>query len=165
MGKVKEITEGGNAVNSEFHCGTVALAGRANVGKSTLLNRLVGARVAIETAKPQATRSRVLGIRTLPSAQILWVDLPGIHRARSAMNRRMVDTARRSIEEADVVLAVIDAGAGLVRDDAEVTRLAAAQGAHWLFALNKIDLLGKGALVRRLAEIHDRFPDRDVVPV
>src|SRR5262249_2889904 len=97
--------------------GIVAIVGRPNVGKSTLLNALVGAQVAIVTPKPQTTRTRVVGIRTLPGAQAVFVDTPGIHDARSTLNRRMVETARRVLEEADAALLVLDASAGVVAGD------------------------------------------------
>src|SRR5690242_3401538 len=97
------ITDAPRPVN-ENRCGSVALAGRSNVGKSTLLNRLLGTKVAITSRKPQTTRSRIVGIRTLEGAQMIWLDTPGIHRARSLLNRRMLDAAERSILEADVVV-------------------------------------------------------------
>src|SRR5437763_50078 len=84
--------------------GFAAIVGRPNVGKSTLLNALVGTKVAIVTPKPQTTRNRIAGIRTLPEAQIAFLDTPGMHEARSLLNRRMVDVARQTLGEADVVL-------------------------------------------------------------
>jgi GTPase len=165
MGKDRRITEPQGPVNSDFRCGYVALAGRSNVGKSTLLNRILEAKVAIVTSKPQATRCRVLGIRTLPGAQMIWVDLPGIHRARSLLNQRMVDTARRSIAEADVTAVVIDASAGLLAGDVEVAELVAGGRFPWLLVVNKIDLVRRGDLLLLTAKVHERFPDVDVVPL
>jgi GTP-binding protein Era len=146
-------------------CGTVALAGRSNVGKSTLLNRLLGAKVAITSRRPQTTRSRVLGIRTLPGAQMIWVDTPGIHRARSLLNRRMVDAAERAIAEADVVVVVIDAAEGLIPQDREIIDRVAESRQPWLAALNKIDLLADKALIPLLDGIGRVLPDVDLVPV
>jgi GTP-binding protein Era len=165
MEKAREIPEGPGAGKEDFRCGTVALAGRTNVGKSTLLNRLVGTKIAIETDKPQATRWRVVGIRNLPGAQIVWVDLPGIHEARSLLNRRMVETARRSISDADVVAVVVDAGDPLSPEDWQIADGVSRQGHPWLFCLNKIDRIPKEVLLERVAEIAARYPDRDVVPV
>ena len=79
---------------SELHCGTVAIVGRPNVGKSTLLNQLVGRKVSIATAKPQTTRNRIIGVTTKPGEhQIIWVDTPGVHRAANLLNKRMVTAA------------------------------------------------------------------------
>jgi len=148
-----------------FRCGTVALAGRSNVGKSTLLNRLLGAKVAITSDKPQTTRSRILGIRTLADAQMVWVDTPGIHRARSMMNRRMVDAAERSILESDMVVAVIDAKEGFIPADREAIERAAVGSRPWLIAVNKLDLVGKSALIPLLDGLGRAYPDVDLVPV
>ncbi len=150
---------------SERRCGTVALAGRSNVGKSTLLNRLLGTKVAITSERPQTTRSRILGIRTLPGAQMIWVDTPGIHRARSLLNRRMVNTAARSIAEADAVVVVIDAGQGLLPQDREAIGCVFESRRPWLAAINKIDLVADAALIPLLDCIGKEFPGVDLVPV
>src|SRR5919204_1385595 len=97
--------------------GYAAIVGRPNVGKSTLLNALVGAKLAIVTPKPQTTRNRILGIRTLADGQVIFLDTPGIHQARSLLNRRMVDVARHVLGEADVVVLVLDATAGVTPPD------------------------------------------------
>ena len=150
---------------SQRRCGTVALAGRSNVGKSTLLNRLLGTKVAITSERPQTTRSRILGIRTLPGAQMIWVDTPGIHRARSLLNRRMVNTAARSIAEADAVVLVIDAGQGLLPQDREAIGCVFESRRPWLAAINKIDLVADAALIPLLDHIGKEFPGVDLVPV
>jgi GTPase len=150
---------------SERHCGTVALAGRSNVGKSTLLNRLLGTKVAITSRRPQTTRSRILGIRTLPGAQMIWIDTPGIHRARSLLNRRMVNAATRSIAEADAVVLVIDAGQGLLPQDRDAIDCILESRGPWLAAVNKIDLVADAALIPLLDCIGKEFPDLDLVPV
>src|SRR5207253_1301684 len=88
--------------------GFVALIGRPNAGKSTLLNRLVGSKLAIVSDKPQTTRTRILGVRNYPEAQVVYLDTPGIHRPLHRMNVRMVDTAVDTIREVDVISVVVD---------------------------------------------------------
>ena len=88
--------------------GFVSLVGRPNAGKSTLLNRLVGTKLAIVSDKPQTTRNRILGVRTYPEGQIVYVDTPGIHRPTHRMNVRMLDTARDAMRDVDVVGVVLD---------------------------------------------------------
>src|SRR2546428_3179439 len=91
-----------------FQSGYIAIVGRPNVGKSTLLNQLLGEKVAIVTPKPQTTRNRVTGIRTTPDSQMVFIDTPGIHQPRSLMNRRMVDITLQTLQEVDVVLWLLD---------------------------------------------------------
>ncbi|MGH7821694.1 MAG: GTPase Era, partial [Candidatus Binatia bacterium] len=151
-----------------MRCGTATLAGRPNVGKSTLLNAILGVKIAIVSDKPQTTRSRILGVRTRPGAQTLWVDTPGIHQARGRFNRRMVDTAERSIHEADVVVAVVDvesARNGLAAADRALLAKVAASRRPWLVALNKIDRRSKSALLPLLDAVGREFPAIDLVPV
>ncbi len=88
--------------------GFVSLIGRPNAGKSTLLNRLVGTKIAIVSDKPQTTRTRILGVRNYPDAQVVYLDTPGIHRPIHRMNVRMVDAALETIPEVDVVAAMVD---------------------------------------------------------
>lgn len=129
------------------------------------MNRLVGTKVAIESPLPQATRFRILGIQTMEEAQLVWVDLPGIHRARSLLNRRMVDAARRAVGETDAIVALLEAAGGLRPDDEEVLALARQSGRPWLIAVNKIDRVARPELLALTARVHARDPDRDVVPV
>ena len=89
---------------SSFRSGFVSLVGRPNAGKSTLLNALVGQKVAIVADKPQTTRTSIQGVLTLPEAQIVFLDTPGIHKADSPLNKRMMDTVRAALEERDLLL-------------------------------------------------------------
>ena len=93
----------------DFRSGFVAIVGRPNVGKSTLLNRILGQKIAITSDKPQTTRNRILGIHNLPDAQILFLDTPGIHRAKDRLNRFMVDQALAACNEVDAVLFLVEA--------------------------------------------------------
>ena len=150
---------------SAHRCGQVAIVGRPNVGKSTLLNALVGTKVSITTPKPQTTRNRIAGIRTLPGAQLIFLDTPGLHAARSPLNRRLVQTARETLADADAVLVVVDATAGLLPGDASLLDEVTARPAGVLLVLNKIDRIAKPKLLPLLASIGERWPDLAVVPV
>lgn len=145
--------------------GFVAIVGRANVGKSTLLNQVLGTRLAIVSRKPQTTRHRIVGIKSLPTAQLVFVDTPGLHRPVSLLAERMVEVARKSLAEADVALWLIDAGAGLTPADRELGAELAGERRPLVVGLNKSDLTSKRALLGLAAEVADLLPGRDVVPV
>jgi GTP-binding protein Era len=139
----------------------VAVIGAPNAGKSTLVNALVGQKVAIVSGKPQTTRARLMGIAIEGSAQILLVDTPGIFEPRRRLDRAMVAAAWTGAEDADLILFVIDAAAGV---NAEVERIIGALGdrKHPLFlVLNKVDLVNKGALLGLATELAARLdPDK-----
>ena len=103
------------------HSGFAALVGRPNVGKSTLLNRLVGEKIAIVSPKPQTTRTRITGVVTRPEGQVAFVDTPGIHNAKGALNRAMVETALGALEDVDLVLLLVEPALGPDGKTAEVT--------------------------------------------
>jgi GTPase len=144
--------------------GTVVIVGRPNVGKSTLLNALVGTKVAIVTPKPQTTRTRVVGIRNAPEGQVVFVDTPGIHAARSLLNRRMVETARRALEETEAAVLVVDATAGVSAGDQELARELAATTLPSVVVLNKMDRVARPQLLPLMAELGRLLPDREIVP-
>jgi GTP-binding protein Era len=156
-----------NAVETaaEHRTGFVALGGRTNVGKSTLLNRLVGRKVAIVTPRPQTTRARILGIRNDPDAQMILIDTPGIHEPRRPLNQRMVDTARRSLAEGEVVLAVIEAGARLHPADRDFLKDASKLTAPAIIVINKIDRLAREQLLPLIDECRHELPGAEIVPV
>jgi GTPase len=145
--------------------GFVAIIGRPNVGKSTLLNQLLGQKVAIVTPKPQTTRSRIIGIKTRSDAQIVFVDTPGLHQPRSLLNRRMVESAERAVEEADLLLWVIDATAGVTPEDRRIAARLLARPRPMCVVLNKIDRLHRDQLIPILAQLDGLVPGTDVVPV
>src|SRR5579871_3218135 len=125
----------------EYRAGYVVLCGRSNVGKSTLLNRIVGEKVAIVTPRPQTTRRRILGIRTDPDAQLILIDTPGLHDAERLLNRRMVQRARASMAEADVVAVLVQAAQRLSEEDRALLAEVRALGRPAAVIINKIDLL------------------------
>src|ERR1700759_2234374 len=104
-------------MNKNFKSGFVSLVGRPNSGKSTLLNSLVGQKVAIVADKPQTTRTSVQGVVTTPEGQIVFIDTPGIHRADSPLNKRLMDTVRASLEERDLLLFLVDAARAFGEED------------------------------------------------
>jgi GTPase len=149
-----------------FRCGFVAVVGRPNVGKSTLVNALVGRKVSIVTSRPQTTRQRVVGVRTGPAAQLLFVDTPGIHRReRSALNRMMNRSATASLADADVVVLVVEAGRWTEEDEDALVRARAA-GRPVFLVLNKIDRVRpRERLLPILGEAARRAEFAAVVPV
>ncbi|PWH16116.1 MAG: GTPase Era [Ardenticatenia bacterium] len=130
----------------DFRSGFVAVVGRPNVGKSTLMNVWLGQKVAIVSPKPQTTRHRLLGIYTDDRAQVIFMDTPGIHQPRHLLGKAMVETATRTLKDADVVLCVVDASESPTSEDTLVTETIRqhARGQPVILALNKIDLLPTG---------------------
>ena len=127
--------------------GYASLVGRPNSGKSTLLNTIVGAKVAIVSDKPQTTRTRILAVKNYPDGQIVFVDTPGIHRPLHRLNVRMVDAAVETLREVDVVLVLFDASSKPGRGDEYVSGLLADIKAPVILVLNKIDLVSKSRLL------------------
>jgi GTP-binding protein Era len=156
---------------STHRSGFVAIIGRPNVGKSTLLNRFVGERLAIVSPKPQTTRNRILGVVTRPEVQLAFLDTPGIHQAKGELNRFMVDVALQAIDEVDVVLMLVEAvtgGQGQV-EIGEGNRfiLERLKGAKKpvVLGLNKIDAIEKPKLLPLIDAYQKAFPFAEIVPV
>ena len=149
-----------------FRTGTVAVLGRPNVGKSTLVNALVGTKVSIVSPRPQTTRHRLLGIATFPGGQLQLVDTPGIHGAQKrAMNRMMNRAARGAVEGVDAALLVVEAGRW-TDDDSLAYRALADSGVPCVLAINKVDLVAdKGKLLPFIAEIAEGRTFAAVHPV
>lgn len=146
--------------------GYCAIVGRPNVGKSTLLNRLLGQKLAITSRKPQTTRHSILGVKTLPQGQIVYVDTPGIHqRADHAMNRYLNRTARSALADVDLVLFLVEALQWTAEDEAVLETLKRAS-VPVLLVLNKVDKVqDKQQLLPFMAELSGRFDFTDVFPV
>lgn len=146
--------------------GMVAVIGRPNVGKSTLINALVGERVSITSRKPQTTRDRVLGVRTDADAQYIFVDTPGFQRRhRNALNKRMNEAVKGALADVDAIVLVIDA-AGWNAADEPVLQLLPAESGHVVLVLNKTDLVtDRARLLPLMAASMQRYPFHAIVPV
>jgi GTPase len=141
------------AASAATRCGYVALVGAPNAGKSTLLNRLVGRKLAIVTPKPQTTRSRLFGIAIEGRAQIVYVDTPGIFAPRRRLDRAMVACAWSGAEDADRIVLVVDATRGVDRDTRTILDRLAERGGKSILALNKIDLVRRDGLLGLAADL------------
>ncbi|MCL6442952.1 MAG: GTPase Era [Alicyclobacillus sp.] len=152
-------------VTSKFRSGFAALIGRPNVGKSTLLNALVGQKIAIMSNRPQTTRNRIRGVLTTDSAQVIFIDTPGIHKPRHRLGEYMIEAAEMTLREVDVVLFVCDATApGHPEDDLVFERLTNVQTPVFL-VINKVDAVEKARILEMIAMYKDRFPFREIIPV
>jgi GTP-binding protein Era len=127
--------------SSNFRSGVVPIIGRPNVGKSTLLNRLVGEKIAIVSHKPQTTWHRILGVKTLPSAQILFFDTPGIHDASSKLNRSMLTVAKGALNDADVIIHMVEAPSPFSEEEKLIWELLHGLSTPVILVINKTDLL------------------------
>lgn len=150
--------------DNKFRSGFVAIIGRPNVGKSTLLNSIVGQKIAITSPKPQTTRNRILGIQNLANAQILFVDTPGIHEARSPLNRYMVDQARAACLDVDVVLWLVEADRPVDRDPM-IPKLLEKSKRPVLLVINKIDKVAKEQLLPIIDAYRQICPFASILPI
>lgn len=149
---------------NKFRSGFVAIIGRPNVGKSTLLNRIVGQKIAITSPKPQTTRNRILGIQNLDHAQVIYVDTPGIHEARSPLNRYMVDQARSACLDVDVVLWLVEADRP-VDTDPMIPRLLERGDRPVVLVINKIDVIPRERLLPMIDSYRQICPFASIIPV
>ncbi|HXX14967.1 MAG TPA: GTPase Era [Candidatus Eremiobacteraceae bacterium] len=145
--------------------GYVAIIGRPNAGKSTLLNRLVGQKVAIVTSKPQTTRNRIQGIVTRPEGQIVFVDTPGLHEANTVLNRQMMKEVAAALEGIDVLLMIVDASRTLPHEDSLLLEKGQRFAGKTILALNKIDMVPKAKLLPIMNAFAKAFPFAALVPI
>ncbi len=146
-------------------CGTVAVVGRANAGKSTLVNALVGEKVSIVSPKPQTTRDRIYGVLTTDEYQIVFEDTPGVYKAAGLLNSRMQKTVERTARDTDLILFVLDGHDGLKDDDINLLAKYAKIGAPLIVALTKTDIMQKEALPEELVAVSAVEGVSEVVPV
>ena len=156
-----------------FHSGFVCILGRPNAGKSTLLNALVGERLAIVSPKPQTTRNRILGIvqvrkqKKKAGGQIVLIDTPGVHKPDSSLGRKMMSEVREALEGCDLLLLIVDVTRKIGRDDQLVLEMAKKSGTPVFLLLNKIDLFRsqKDKLLPIIAEYHKLHPFKQIIPL
>ncbi len=145
--------------------GFVAIVGMPNAGKSTLLNRLVGQKIAIVTAKPQTTRNRIQGILTRPEGQIVFIDTPGLHEAKSALGRQMMQEVAAALEGIDILLLMVDASSAYLQADELLLELAKRFRGKTILALNKVDRVPKPKLLPLIDTFQKAFPFSAIVPI
>lgn len=155
-----------------FHSGFVCILGRPNAGKSTLLNALVGERLAIISPKPQTTRNRILGIVHIPQqgkrggAQVILIDTPGVHKPDSSLGRKMMVEVREALEGCDLILLIVDVAKRLGAEDEFALKMAQQTGTPVALLLNKVDLLrDKKALLPIIENYRKRHDFKEVIPL
>ena len=154
------------SISKEHKSGFVSILGRPNAGKSTLLNTLVGQKVAIVADKPQTTRTAIQGVYTAPEAQIVFLDTPGIHKSDSPINKRMMAAVREALDERDAFLFLVDASEPFTEEDTHALSLLRVGGPPVVLAMNKIDLLpNREALLPLLTEYQKHYDFASYLPV
>jgi GTP-binding protein Era len=154
-----------NVPHPAFRTGYVALIGRPNTGKSTLLNRLMGRKVAIVSDKPQTTRISILGIKTTPKGQIIFIDNPGIHKPLHTLNKRMMSFVYSSLETADIVCLLVDATLKYGHGDEFVLEILKRVSTPVFLLLNKVDVMKKEKLLLLIDKYKDLLPFREIIPI
>jgi GTP-binding protein Era len=149
----------------KFVSGFIAIIGRPNVGKSTLLNRILGQKVAITSNKPQTTRNRILGIHNFPAGQALFVDTPGIHKAKGKLNRFMVDQAIGACSDVDLILFLVEADDSPGGGDEYILKLLDRSSVPVFLIINKIDLVKPPKLLKLIQQYSERFKFAEVIPL
>ncbi|HJW72132.1 MAG TPA: GTPase Era [Geothrix sp.] len=144
---------------------TLAIIGLPNAGKSTLLNALLGQKLAATSQVPQTTRTRVLGVVNREEVQLAFLDTPGIHLPKHALNERMMSHVGQALEEADLILWVVDADAYLGTGERALAKRLQKLGRPIYLLLNKVDLLSKGRLLEKIATYKDLLPFKEIVPI
>lgn len=160
------MTTHGNSDAQTPRCGFVAVMGRTNVGKTTLVNGIVGEKVGIVTPKPQTTRNVIRGICTKDRGQIIFLDTPGLHKPRTKMNQQMVRLAMQSLEGVDAALWVVDAAHPWEQEEFQLRDRLVSRGIPVVIALNKVDLLkGKEALLPIMRQLSEQLPGAEIYPM
>lgn len=150
---------------NDFHSGYVSIVGRPNVGKSTLLNSILGEKIAVVTSKPQTTRNRIIGVKNLPQAQIIFIDTPGIHRPKHRLGETMVRTAMEALNQVDIILFMVEPCQPTTGDKAIIDLLKKVKSPVFLL-MNKIDTIKKKEKLLLLIEDFKRIYNfNEIVPI
>jgi GTP-binding protein Era len=165
MNRADQTSLSAESQSHKHRAGFLTLAGRTNVGKSTLLNRIVGQKIAIVSPKPQTTRRRIVGIRSDSDAQIILIDTPGFHESNRPLNRRMIDAAWRCVAEGEVITVVVEAHNRLAPGDREVLERIARVQRPVVVAINKIDRGGRQRTLPLAEDAHQVLPAAEIVPI
>jgi len=150
--------------DKDFRSGYVSIIGRPNVGKSTLLNSLLGEKIAIVSPKPQTTRNRIVGIKTTPDAQIIFMDTPGFHRPQHKLSEAMVRAARESLDEVDLILFMVEPHMPAQAEKMIIDSLRNIRIPVFLL-INKIDTVKKGELLPAMEQFKDLHPFAEIIPM
>ena len=151
--------------NNPFRSGFISIVGAPNVGKSTLLNHILGQKIAITSDKPQTTRHRILGVAHLPGAQLIILDTPGIHQAKGALNTRIVDIALKALGDVDMVLLMTDGVSQDERSNQIILKALKKKNVPVFLAINKVDLVKKEKLLPLIDQWREAYPFKAIVPV
>jgi GTP-binding protein Era len=147
-----------------FKSGYVAIIGKPNVGKSTVLNYLVGEKIAIVTEKPGTTRDKIMGVLSRDDAQIIFVDTPGIHKPRNLLGKHMTRLARWSLQEVNLIVLIIDAASGITRDDRIIFDLLKDVKEPAILLINKVDLVKKFLVLPLIDEASKIYKFKEIIP-
>ena len=148
-----------------FKSGFVGIIGKPNVGKSTLLNYIIGEKVAITTYKPQTTRNRIMGIKNTDRGQIIFLDTPGIHKAKTPLNKYMVKEAVSTFADVDILLFIVEANAPFGEDDSSIIKSLQNIQVPVILLINKIDILQREKLLPLIDELRHLYPFKEIIPL
>src|SRR5207302_4220058 len=165
MGTKKAEAKNEAEAKKGFKAGFVAIIGRPNAGKSTLVNRLVGQKVAIVTSRPQTTRNRIQGIVNRPNAQVVLIDTPGLHRHDSALGRQMMGEVNAALDGVDVLTLILDVSENIGKGDQHaIDRVARCEGPRFLL-LNKVDRVTKDTLLPIIESLGKMADFAEIIPI
>lgn len=150
---------------NNFKSGFVAIIGGPNVGKSTLLNKMLGQKISITSKKPQTTRNRILGIANKPSAQFVFLDTPGVHQSKKPLNLRIVEVALSTLGDSDLVLMLVDASRPDPASEGLLLQALKNQIHPVILAINKTDLVQKPALLAQIDSWQNAYPFQAIIPI